>query len=180
MLRLGNVLIIFTAIVSISCMNFSQNDLKSLINHIPSVPKSSSLKTKKIFNQGNSLLLEQFLSTQNNPLYQDALKILNDATLRSEYGNIMVSIQLFFLNYLTDTLSAPKSNKAVPKQQDNTLDLLQNISDEDNALKLTQSVSSNLLPRTSGLSTLLDQVIQPTEKKILPKKNQSMNTGKTI
>jgi hypothetical protein len=76
-------------------------------------------KAKKVFN--NNLLLQNFLAQQNNPSYQKALAILNDAELQDSFVQDLQSIELFFLQYSVQVLSKFSTDqKNAEKHQDLT------------------------------------------------------------
>lgn len=50
-------------------------------------------------------LLQQFMTAQSNPLYAQAMSILSDQSLKVAYSNALLSIQLFLMQYASNTLS---------------------------------------------------------------------------
>lgn len=68
--------------------------LKNSPDHIKQQQSFASLDT----------LLEKVLEQQNNPDYQEALKILSDEKLRIAYHDALNTMQLFFLDYRTQIL----------------------------------------------------------------------------
>lgn len=71
-----------------------------------STAKPADKKTPKKVSPGNDLdfLLQVVMSQQSNPLYQKAMKILQEEKLRRAYDEDMLSIHLFFLDYSSKVL----------------------------------------------------------------------------
>jgi|GEM_PF-1310347 len=127
----------------------------------PATPSTGSLASKS---SNQSLLLQQFLNKQNNPNFQAAMTILQNSALRSEYKNSMLSIQLFFLQYATQTLHT-LSVEQTKKTKPTLSSLLSLFSTASGAKKSAASSLTSLLDNISSSSNN-DASTKPTVKKM--------------
>jgi len=133
----------------------------------PTAPNTGSLAPKS---SNQSLLLQQFLNKQNNPDYQAAMTILQNSALRSEYQNSMLSIQLFFLQYATQTLHT-LSVAQIKKTKPTLFSLLNSFSTTSGVKK---SAASSLTSLLDNISSSLNNAAstKPSAKKM----QQSLKT----
>jgi high-affinity Fe2+/Pb2+ permease len=135
-----------------------------------SVSKKSAktLSSKVEADESVSALLQNVEAVQNNPDYQAALTILSDKKMRLAYGNNMMSIQLFLLDYITQILQKYSVQRKKTQKSISLTDLLEKIvpetsvSGQHQLSNLSHLLQKESLTLTSGVThhVNLEQFLQ--------------------
>lgn len=143
----------FFLFAELEAKKVDNSNLLDLLRHATAKPQKPALKeTEKnlkinriIHNQN---LLENVERAQNNPNFQDALKILSDQDMKIAYRNAMGSIQLFLLDYIAQILQKYFVQNQKQKKSISLTDLLS---------KIAPSSSSKDQSQLSNLTVLLQK-----------------------